>query len=179
MGSKNDVLIRIVEVDDSAPNKGGYYRIRAQWVGDRGETTRWSSCKQKLVNGQSYTGTVTWKPAPGDNKFYYTLSDMESAGGPLREPKRSVPEPSPDKPELPIMDELAALGKMVSTLTEVGVNESTTMNTILMEEFRRGGIERMVEWQKKHWENRQAGNDEPPRDPSPKGSLPKDADIPF
>jgi hypothetical protein len=109
--------------------------------------------------------------------WYAKAKDLKIDGAAPEWSTSTTPRTMRAVPSIPIMAELHAICSIIGQLKQA-TEESTTVNTCLMEEFRRGAIERMVEYQGK-----ELGKKEPPHEEDKTqdaaDELPPDDEIPF
>ncbi len=88
-------------------------------------------------------------PREYKGKTYYSIyEEGQLVSAPQPAPQNGTGTGQTRQTTLPIMAELRAVGAIVKAIKfESGEPESTTLNTALMEVFRRGAIERMAEYQ--------------------------------
>lgn len=166
--------VRVGKLDPDATKDTQYgkiYRAQAEWEGYK---RQWTSFYFQPTEGAEYESKITSREWNG--KILWTVKEGQLVGAPAAtqaQPAaetRTTGKPAPAKTTLPIMAELRAVGAIVKALKfESGEVESTTLNTALMEVFKRGAIERMAEYQ--HEEGARGGA------PSSGDELPPDEEL--
>ncbi len=188
MADRQDVTFT-VQLESKYPPKGGGYSYKCDIEG----TECYLDTVEVLQLGQTYVAhSIAKLERKGVKKVLYgKASGIAPAGGAAAPQNRTGTGQARQAPSLPIMAELRAVGTIIKTIRFEGTSkdneghvpedekmESTTLNTALMEVFRRGAIERMAEYQSKSLDDEE-GAGGGASSSGPDDELPPDDNIPF